>query len=70
MSAHNGNAKGLRPIPKILCPCYVLILGRGLGGLAAAIALVMIGRSVTVLEAQPEFREVSLVSYLDLRKYI
>ena len=39
-------------------PYHVLIIGAGLGGLAAAIGIKQAGRDVTVLEKMTELREV------------
>lgn len=36
-----------------------IVIGGGLGGLSAAIGLALNGHQVTLLEAQPEFSEVS-----------
>lgn len=49
-TANGDTASGL--------PYHVLIIGAGLGGLAAAIGIKKAGRDVTVLEKMPELREV------------
>ena len=49
-TANGDTASGL--------PYHVLIIGAGLGGLAAGIGIKKAGRDVTVLEKMPELREV------------
>ena len=38
--------------------CHILIIGCGLGGLAAAIAIRKVGHEVTILEKRAELQEV------------
>lgn len=45
-------------IPKTYCPLNFVIVGAGLGGLAAAIGLKLSGHTVTLLEQAPELGEV------------
>jgi thioredoxin reductase len=42
----------------------VIIVGAGLGGLGAAIAILLAGHSATVLESAAEIAEVSIHSFL------
>ena len=49
----NGNANGGN-----IKPLHIIVIGAGLGGLAASIALSRAGHNVTVLEAAPQLGEV------------
>ena len=48
--------------------CHIVIVGCGLGGLAAAIALRRQGRDVTMLEQAAQLREVRACCFISLHK--
>jgi salicylate hydroxylase len=47
-------------MPQAVNPRTILIVGAGLGGLAASLALQTDGHNVTIIDAAPEFAEVRL----------
>ena len=51
----NGSSSTLTNIK-----CHILIIGCGLGGLAAAIAIRKVGHEVTILEKRAQLQEVDL----------
>jgi cation diffusion facilitator CzcD-associated flavoprotein CzcO len=51
-------------------PLNVIIVGAGIGGLAAAIALARHGHSITVLEQAPELGEVTMQLPISVRAVI
>ena len=54
----SGSAAGSAAVQQAAIPLSIIIVGAGLGGLAAAIALARRGHSITVLEQAPELGEV------------
>ena len=56
MMEEEGEQKRCRPC------CKVIVVGAGLGGLAAAIGIRKAGHDVVVLERMPELREVCIWS--------
>jgi salicylate hydroxylase len=45
-------------MPAAIAPKNILIVGAGLGGLAASLALQSDGHTVTIIDSAPEFGEV------------
>lgn len=56
-------------MPQAARKLNVIIVGGGLGGLATGLALQTDGHTVTVLDAAPEFAEVSCSFRIGLRIY-